>query len=133
MLYYIHSFRHGHVTDMLQAFPAIYTWMTYPLTMLLDLIWSAGHSSNQLPRVKDIELCSIAERALNFIHMGNTSVLLSRLMKPLWTSLGLLRDGWPSFNPRLVHFNDKKSLDILIKRWPFDEKKRVPISSAYAG
>lgn len=107
--------------------------MTYPLTVLLELIWSAGHSDKCLPTVKNIELCSIVERALNFMHTGNTSVLLPRLMGPLWTSLALLKDGWPSFNPRLVQFKDKNSINLLIKRWPFDEKKRVPVSSALAG
>jgi len=116
-----------------QAFPAVYSWMTYPLTVLLEAIWDEGCSTEDSPGIKAVELCSVVERSLNFLHTGNTAVLLTRLMTPLWTSLGLLRDGWPCFNPELVHFGDGKRVGWKIKQWPFYKKTRRPISAAYAG
>lgn len=107
--------------------------MTYPLTVLLEAIWEGGHSKDNPPNVTSVELCSVVERALNFMHTGNTAVLLPRLMSPLWTSQGLLKDGWPCFNRRLVHFGDNKAIEWRFKQWPFDQKMRKPISAAVAG
>lgn len=108
--------------------------MTYPLTVLLETIWDEGRSTeNGSLSVKTVELCSVVERALNFMHTGNASVLLTRLMSPLWTSQGLLIDGWPCFNRELVQFGDGKQVGWKIKQWPFDKRKHKPISAAYAG
>jgi len=121
------------LADELQAFPAVYNWMTYPLTVLLKEIWNEGLSTVGGPSVKIVELCSVVERALSFMHTGNTAVLLTRLMSPLWTSQGLLKDGWPCFNRELVRFGGPLRIEWKIKQWPFDKQTRKPISSAYAG
>ena len=107
--------------------------MTYPLTVLLEDIWKEGILKDGGPSVKTVELCAVVERALNFMHTGNAAVLLTRLMNPLWTSQGLLTDGWPSFNPNLVRFSDGQQAKLRIKQWPFDKKTRKPISAAFAG
>ena len=121
------------LADKLQAFPAVYNWMTYPLTVLLKEIWDQGLLAEGGPSVKAVELCSVVERALNFMHTGNTAVLLTRLMSPLWTSQGLLKDGWPCFNRELVRFGSAQRIEWKIKQWPFDKRTRKPISAAYAG
>jgi hypothetical protein len=108
--------------------------MTYPLTVLLKAIWDEGRSTESGSlSVKTVELCSVVERALNFMHTGNTAVLLTRLMSPLWTSQGLLKDGWPCFNRELVRFGDGTQVAWKITQWPFDKRKHRPISTAYAG
>ena len=117
----------------MQAFPAVYNWMTYPLNVLLEKIWEEGRSTGAGTNAKMVELCSIAERALNFLHTGNTAVLLTRLMNPLWTSQGLLVDGWPCFNKNLVQFSNETAIEWRIRQWPFDRTSRKPISAAYAG
>ena len=123
---------HLKLADMLQAFPAVYNWMMYPLTVLLDDIWRTGSWSEGRPSVKTVELCSVVERALNYMHTGNTAVLLTRIMNPLWTSQGLLKDGWPCFNTRLVNFGNGKQAEWRIKQWLFDRSTRKPTSAAYA-
>jgi len=92
------------LADKLQAFPAVYNWITYPLTVLLKEIWNEGLSAEGGPSVKIVELCLVVEQALSFMHTGNTAVLLTQLMSPLWTSQGLLKDRWPCFNQELVCF-----------------------------
>jgi len=107
--------------------------MTYPLNVLLEKIWEDGRFTGSRTNVKMVELCSIAERALSFLHTGNTAVLLTRLMNPLWTSQGLLVDGWPCFNENLVHFSNVTATEWRVRQWPFDNATRQPISAAYAG
>ena len=106
--------------------------MTYPLTVLLEAIWDMGAWRTGGPTVKMVELCCIVERALNYMHTGNTAVLLTRIMNPLWTSQGLLKDGWPCFNSHLVRIGDGQQLEWQIKQWPFDGRTCKPTSAAYA-
>ena len=42
----------------LQAFPVLYNWMTFPLTALLEKIFSQGKGKRDMMLV---EMCSIAE------------------------------------------------------------------------
>ena len=82
--------------------------------------------------VKTVELCSIVERALNYMHTGNTAVLLTWIMNTLWTSQGLLKDRWPCFNSHLVRIGDGQQLEWRIKQWPFDGRTCKLTSAAYA-
>ena len=112
------------LADIEQAFPVVYLWMMYPLMVLLENIWKGSLSEEDGPSIETVEMCSVVERALNFMHTGNTSVLLMHLMSPLWTSQGLLVDGWPCFSKSLAVFGDERKATLLIKQWPFNRSTR---------
>jgi hypothetical protein len=79
-----------------------------------------------------IELCSFAERALNFMHTGSVKVLMPTIMDELWISRALINEGLPSFSPTIVTFGKTMDDGILISstQWPFKCNKGKPISGA---
>ena len=76
----------------MQAYPAIYSWTTYPLTALIEANWEVfqnivGRNLNNnkllLMLIGLTEVTSCAERALNFMHTGNPAVIKTSVMNPL--------------------------------------------------
>lgn len=61
--------------------------MTYPIMMLLEQLWKDGKmemANNWTPSPITVELCSVVECALNYMHMGNAAVIAMLVMNSLW-------------------------------------------------
>ncbi|KAG1863248.1 hypothetical protein DFJ58DRAFT_912417 [Suillus subalutaceus] len=112
------------------AFPQIYQWTTYPITSLLERIWDHFYPLVQKgvkPAPQVIELCSVLERALAYAHTGNTRVIATSLMRPLWLVQSLLEHGLPTFSPS-VRFAAAPSIPVAISPadWPTLTSMKVP-------
>ncbi len=77
-----------------------------------------------------VEFCSVLERALNYMHTGNTAVIATTVMNPLWIGRAILKDGFPCLNQNIVQIIDSKYVDIDPKRWPSNYKSNTPHSSS---
>jgi hypothetical protein len=98
----------------------LYNWTTYPLTCLLEHIWKIGSAAlarNQHPEPTLVELCSASERALNFMHTGNVSVIATSAMNPLWIGLSIIHDGLPCLNPTIIP-TLSSTLMVNTREWP---------------
>lgn len=77
-----------------------------------------------------VEVCSVAERALNCLHTGNMAVIATSVMNPLWIGRGLVHDGLPCLDPRIVDGKTRPKMLISSARWPYDANKHQPKTSA---
>jgi hypothetical protein len=115
-----------------QAFPQIYNWTSYPLTCAIESLFQQASSNNAISK-KDpflVEICSVAERALNYLHTGNAAVIATSVMNPLWIGRALIQDGLPCLNPRYVVTSHGSRLKPLPETWPYNKKKHQPLSSS---
>ena len=70
-----------------KVFLELYNWTMFPLVTLIEKIYDKGrialncgdHSNLLL-----VELASIAEHALKYMHTGNTAVIATSIMNSLW-------------------------------------------------
>ena len=67
-----------------------------------------------------VELCSVLERTLNFMHTGNTAVIASTVMSPLWIGRAIIKDGFPCINPKIIRIVNSKHIEIDPIQWPQD-------------
>jgi hypothetical protein len=107
-----------------QSYPALYNWTTFPLTCLIERLWHHGcvtAKEDRYPGSTTVELCSAAERALNFMHTGNVSVIATSAMNPLWIGLSIIHDGHPCINPHIVPTLTSYPF-VNRSRWPFNNK-----------
>jgi hypothetical protein len=78
----------------------------FGLTTLIDKMWNEAeiqkNNDGEMVDPHLIEVCTVAEWALNYMHTGSAKVLATRLMNPLWTAMSLLETGLPTFNPSIV-------------------------------
>lgn len=77
-----------------------------------------------------VEFCSVIERALNFMHTGNTAVIATSVMNPLWIGLALVKDGFPCLNAQIARLVDGKHVEIKAGRWPLSRLLHQPQSSS---
>ena len=122
-----------------QIYPAIYNYTTQGVTALLQLLYQ-----KEAERIRDkradsspamVELVAMLERTLNFMHTGNATCLVRRLMDSFWLSRSLLVDGLPSVNDQKVTFqNNGDSVSVLmhIERWPTYPRTGIARSAAKA-
>ena len=73
-----------------------------------------------------MELCSAAERALNYMHTGNAAVIATRVMKPLWVGNAVVHDGMPCFNTNIVSLRPNSPLSVILQQWPYDNVQHQP-------
>lgn len=103
----------------------VYNWTTYPLTCLLEHVWKTGAralSEERHPEPTLVELCSCLERALNFMHTGNTAVIASSVMNPLWIGLAIIHDGHPCLNSRIIPTLTGSTL-VNNAEWPYNKRQ----------
>ena len=108
--------------------------MTYPLTCLLEHIWKIGSTAiakKEHPDPTLVELCSSAERALNFMHTGNVAVIATSAMNPLWIGLSLIHDGLPCFNTSIVPTLGSSIL-VNKREWPCNSRHQPRSASQCA-
>jgi hypothetical protein len=77
----------------------------------------------------NVELCAMLERALNYMHSGNTKVIATSTMNPLWIGDALLQDGLPCLNPMIVRFY-ASSWSICGDKMPSYHRTSIPSSAA---
>jgi hypothetical protein len=78
-----------------------------------------------------VEVCSAAERALNYMHTGNTAVIATSVMNPLWIGRSIIKDGLPCFNPDIVNVSQQSGhskVVVVSRKWPYDALKHQPKS-----
>jgi hypothetical protein len=109
-----------------QAFPALYDWVSYPITTVIEAIYKhemVAIARGISPCPYRLELLAAFERLLNFCHTGNTAVLATGLMRPLGLSRGAIIDGFPMLvklfaRPTIVSAVNG-GLEIDARNWPF--------------
>lgn len=107
-------------------------WTTYPLTTLLEEL-HAMQEKNKSPSHLVHEAIAVFERALNYCHTGNTKVLSTSVMNPLWVSLSLLQDGLPAVNPRFLLVSDSGDpISLASAAWPLSKGFNVPLLASQA-
>jgi hypothetical protein len=77
-----------------------------------------------------VELCAVAERALNYMHTGNVAVIATTIMNPLWIGRAITQDGIPCFNPRYVNTGPSSQLVVYPEHWPYNNSKHQPLTSS---
>ena len=125
--------------NCLQVYPQIYNWVTFPLVSLIEKVYSQCTTDIEAVPAKSpdpclVELCSVAERALNYMHTGNAAVISTTVMNPLWIGNAVVHDGLPCFNRNIVslHANSQLQVSIIKERWPYNETKLQPKTSSSA-
>lgn len=110
---------------LLQAFPAIYDWVSYPITLIIEGIYKTERQriqNNELPCPLRLELLASFERLLCYCHTGNTAVFATSLMNPLGLSRGVLKDGFPmlldTFEHPSIMLSREHGFKVDPKRWP---------------
>jgi hypothetical protein len=107
-------------------------WTSYPLTCFIECVWqqaqSASNSAKKDPLL--VEICSVAERALNYMHTGNAAVIATSVMNPLWIGMSIIQDGLPCFNPKYVVTAHGNRIQVLPDVWPYNLKKHQPLCSS---
>jgi hypothetical protein len=109
----------------------LYSWTSYPLTTVLEQIWGEGKADlneKKTPRCVLVELCSVVERALNYLHTGNAAVIATSVMNPLWIGRAIIEDGMPSINKDIVHAQRGSRILVKMDQWPFDKGNNLPKS-----
>lgn len=85
----------------------MYNWVAFGITSAMEhifqinriLIVDPPHSQPISPFY--VEIISALERVYNFVHTGNSKVLIRSVMDALWFSQGIKIDGFPAFHPEL--------------------------------
>ena len=77
-----------------------------------------------------VELCSVVERALNYMHTGNAAVIATTVMNPLWIGRAVVKDGFPCLNSNVVDVINNKQVYPKANQWPFNDLLRRPHSSS---
>lgn len=110
----------------------MWNWFTYPLTCFIESIFQQAQTANSNSKNDPllVEICSVAERALNYMHTGNAAVIATSVMNPLWTGLAIIQDGQPCFNPKYVVTAHGSRVQILPEYWPYNKKRHQPLSSS---
>jgi hypothetical protein len=77
----------------------------------------------------NVELCAILERALNYMHSGNTKVIATSIMNPMFIGRALIKDGLPCLNDMMVKFFPS-SWEVSGEHMPYDQTTGIPKSAA---
>src|SRR6266702_609790 len=115
-----------------QAFPSLYNWVSYPITLLIKSIYEHEIRNLRMNEVATmpchmrIELLASLERLLCFCHTGNTAVFATSLMHPLGLSKGALKDGFPMLLPLFEQPTIHSAMDHGHKinpcKWPLKDQ-----------
>jgi hypothetical protein len=125
---------HCNTQPSVKVFPDLYNWTTYPLVSFLEVLYEGEQrvvQKKKYPNTLHVEVCSVAERALNYMHTGNTAVIATSVMNDLWIGTSIVTDGLPCFNPDIVKIVQNSQTSKLIvdpKKWPYDHVKHQPKS-----
>jgi len=77
----------------------------------------------------NVELCAMLERALNYMHTGNTKVIATTVMNPLWIGKALIQDGLPCVDPGILRVF-ASSWELCAEHYPYHRSTGIPTSAA---
>ncbi len=118
--------------NITKAYPMIYPWATLGLTKFIEKIYTLERKNIEkgwMVNPVNVELCAILERALNYMHSGNTKVIATSIMNPMWIGRALLHDGLPCLNDVMVKFIPS-SWEVLSEHLPYNKATGTPLSAA---
>ena len=107
--------------------------MTFPLVTIIEKIYNEGKIALECgdhPNPLLVELMSVAEHALNYMHTGNTAVIATSVMNALWIGRSIVQDGLPCLNQKIVSLSSNAWITFSEKKWPWDDVKHKPKTSA---
>ncbi|KAF8833578.1 hypothetical protein BDN67DRAFT_985937, partial [Paxillus ammoniavirescens] len=119
--------------------PLLFSWTSYPITSLIERLWSQHKETLKEGAVIDpslIEVISMLERTLNFSHTGNAQVMSRHLMDRAWLSLGIINDGLPCLSDAfVVHASLLANSPVILRThgWPVSVATRRPLTSSRRG
>ena len=121
--------------DGTQIIPDLFKYASYPVTALIDLFWKKYNRQLRTGSVIDpcmIEVVSMLERMLNYVHTGNAAVLCKKLMDRSWLSLGLLADGFPALSDAFIALGALSMSQLVVRSdsWPVDSQACCPLTSS---
>ncbi len=121
----------------LQIYPQLYNWVTFPLVSLIEKIYSQCTANmdatpSMFPDPCLVELCSVAERALNYMHTGNAAVISTTVMNPLWIGNAVVQDGLPCLNRNIVSLHANSQVSVIKQHWPYHQARQQPKTSSSA-
>ncbi|KAH9018519.1 hypothetical protein EDB84DRAFT_1566372 [Lactarius hengduanensis] len=114
-----------------EAFPNLYDWVAYPVTVLIDELYKHEMANlrkdETVPCHMRLELLASLERVLCFCHTGNTAVFATSLMHRLGLSKGSIMDGFPMllmplFEQRTISSAMEHGFKIDARHWPLKDK-----------
>ena len=117
----------------IKAFPAIYSWTTYPLTCVLEKLYEEATAMEREPNPSLVELTAVVERSINYMHTGNAAVISTSVMNPLWIGLSVIYDGLPCFNGTILNIRNPSHGIVNFGQWPFDERNQRPKTASKSG
>lgn len=125
------------ITSYSQVYPQVYNWVTYPLVSLIEKIYNQcttnmNATPSKLPDPCLVELCSVAERALNYMHTGNAAVISTTVMNPLWIGNAVVHDGLPCLNRNIISLHANSQVSVIKERWPYHQARQQPKTSSSA-
>src|SRR6266550_6801092 len=142
MPYYLNLMYASYCSSMfytyyLQIYPQLYNWVTFPLVSLIERIYSQctadmDATPSMFPDPCLVELCSVAERAFNYMHTGNAAVISTTVMNPLWIGNAVVHDGLPCLNRNIVSLHASSQVSIIKQRWPYHQALQQPKTSSSA-
>ena len=114
---------------LIQVFPALYDWVTYPVTLLIEKLFNSGMKAIQ-KKVKpcpfQLELIASLKRVLCFCHTGSTAVFAMSLMNGLGLSKGAVVNGFPMlhhiFEQPTILSALNHGLRVDPRRWPLKDR-----------
>ncbi|KAH9828613.1 uncharacterized protein C8Q71DRAFT_912237 [Rhodofomes roseus] len=122
--------RHHIVVFKPDVFPAIYHWMTFPVRVVLEKMYTSMVADLQQGRKQpalQIELLAMMERTLAYAHTGNAAVI-SGCMGPLWLKRSLLELGFPCLHPSMrLDVDNDFPLSISVTAWPCRPSDMTPL------
>lgn len=111
-----------------QAFPALYDWVSYPITRLIKQLFKTEMMSirkNALPCPFRVELIACLERVLCFCHTGSTKAFATTLMGPLCLSKSAIKDGFPMLRNIFLELSvvqaSKNGFQVDPRKWPLKD------------
>ena len=124
-------------------FPNIYLYTSQGITTLLEHFYKLERRRMQAPRDErpppnpfHVEIVSLLERSLNFMHTGNAACFVGQLMNYTWLGPSLLTDGLPCLNKAALGIRiHEDALHVVFNpaTWPLHRLELRPLSSAKAG
>ncbi|KAF8326750.1 hypothetical protein F5887DRAFT_1084263 [Amanita rubescens] len=129
--------KHHAVLFKPDIYPQIYNWVTFPLVSLIETIYSQctvdmDATPPSFPDPCLVELCSVAERALNYMHTGNAAVISTTVMNPLWVGNAVVHDGLPCLNRNIISLHANSQVSVMKERWPYHQARMQPKTSSSA-
>jgi hypothetical protein len=116
---------------MLQIFPDMLKWTTYPIYMVQNAIRqmvAKARQKQELPQPHYVELASVMERVLAYAHTGNRKVLQKELLEPLFLYWSLLEEGAPMLNSAIIPAELSGRI-CRVDHWPLKSDGRPAQSS----